>query len=166
MRKPSLLTALAIGFACSAPTSLADASSVSPRSALQANYDSLYADARHKDVANGLRYFAHDFVGEDDVSRPEMGKPVDWAAIRQIATEYTASSQSIRGQAVITALTVKGSEATATVRHHAVIAALDGKHHWRGVFDAVTQDTWVHGPQGWLMQRGRALSLQVQRHEH
>lgn len=166
MKQPLLFTALAIGFACFAPTVVADSSATSPRAALQADYDTLYADARHKNVSAGLRYFAHDFVGEDHVNRPETGKPLDWAAIRQIATEYTAVSQSITGWAVITALTIKGSEATATVRHHVVLAGFKGhRHRWRVVYDAVTQDTWTRGPQGWLMQRGRALSLQVQRHE-
>ena len=52
------------------------------------------------------------------------------------------------------------------MRNHVVMTAIvEHGHHWRGVFDGVTQDTWVRGQQGWLMQRGRGLSLRVTRYE-
>lgn len=162
------LAALA-GVICTVPTSLADPSSLAPRVAIQADYDRIYFDVRHKDLSSAVRYFAADFMSEDAVNTPGNRTPsMDLTQMRQLASDYSQSNQTITGHAVVQKVIISGSRATATVLHHVMMVGTPdpktGKR-FHGIFDATTQDTWVNGPQGWQMQRGRGLSLRVERHD-
>lgn len=55
-----------------APISLADASLIAPKAAIQADYDHIYYDVRHKNLTRAARYFAADFTGEDAVTPPQQ----------------------------------------------------------------------------------------------
>jgi len=152
------------------PATLAEPSPLAPRAAIQANYDYIYTAARHKDMSRAVRYFTTDFMGEDlvNTSDKKIRPPMSLDQLHQMAADYEEASQTIRGYAVIKRLVISGSQATATVVHHVVVVSTPNPQtgkRFHGIFDATTQDTWIQGPQGWLMQRGRGLSLRVERHE-
>lgn len=150
------------------PTTLADPGALTPRAALQANYDRIYSAARHKDLSNAARYFSVDFLSEDAVNVPgDKTPPMDLAQLHQMASDYEEASQTIAGHAIIQRLFRSGNQVTVTVVHHVVVVGKldpDAGKHFHGVFDATTQDTWKLGPQGWLMQRGCGISLRVKRY--
>ena len=169
MQKHFHCLVIVAGIFCTVPTSLADSSSLVPRTAIQADYNHIYTAARHKDLSSAMRYFSTDFMSEDAVNTPGNKTPsMNLAQLRQVAADYAGASQSIRGYAVVQRLIISGNQATATVVHHVIIVGTPdtktGKR-FHYVFNTTTQDIWIQGSQGWRMQRGRGLSLRVERHE-
>ena len=152
-----------------APISLADASLIAPRAAIQANYDHIYNDVRHKNLSGAMRYFATDFMSEDAINTPSnKTPPMDLAQFQRVASDYAGASQSITGYAVIQQFSLRGNQVTVTVAHHVFIVTVPNPktgRRSRGEFAATTQDTWIKRSQGWLMERGRGLSLRDNLHE-
>ena len=168
MQKHFHCLVIVAGIFCTVPTSLADSSALAPRTAIQADYDHIYTAAHHKDMSRAVRYFTTDFMGEDLVNTSDKSTrpPISLDQLHQMAADYEEGSQTISGYAVIKRLAISGNQATATVVHHVIIVSTldpDTRKRFHGIFDATTQDTWVKGPQGWLMQRGRGISLRVKR---
>lgn len=140
-----------------APLVRADATA-DARKAIQAGFDKENAGAAKKDVQEALAPYAPDFV------RTSVdGKKITLAEMKKGLTQMFAGVQTIKGTAVIQKITLKGKEATVTVKLHREITLLNPQTKKSSVIavDVIGDTVWANNGKGWQEKSGRELSRKV-----
>ena len=151
----TLAGALIVSLGLAAPAGARADATADARKAIQAAYTKRDAAEARKDMEGSMSSMAPDFVF---ISKE--GQKGDMALLKRRMAPAFAMMQSVKSRSQVQSVSVKGKEATASVKSHMEMLILNPQTQvpQKIVVDATSVDLWTKTASGWLQKRMVAKS--------